>query len=122
MCHGRGEFIPHKYGTPCFGGLVDASCLADALDPFQVRQRRAREEVIECQQRVSFAAAEIGLELHDGIAVLSTQATQRVREQLAQAMSEESACKKGTGIAVVVLAPSTVDLGQVGGKHGHAIA
>ena len=70
--------------------------------------------MIEREQRVRFAAAEVRLQIDNGIASTSTQPLQGVNQQRAQTMRQEGALEEVARDAVLVGAGATVHLPQVG--------
>ena len=95
-----------------FGGLHDV------VDTVQLAGLRAGEEVVEGEHGVGLAAAEVGLQLHDGFAALAVQALQSICQQAAQALGEVGAAEEFGRVAVFGGALAEMDLPEVGGEFG----
>ena len=77
--------------------------------------------MIEGEQRVRFAAAEVRLQIDNGITSTSAQALQGVNQQRAQTMRQEGALEEVARDAVLVGAGAAVHLSQVGSKLGEQV-
>ena len=78
--------------------------------------------MIERQHGVGFATAEVGLQLHYGIAALAGEAQHGIGEHLPQAFGEVGAPEKLGGVAVFVGAFAQVHLPEISGKFGLLVA
>src|SRR5690606_29922684 len=76
------------------------------------------EKMIQCQHRVSFAAAEIGLELHNRIAPRTGEPPHGADQHLLKAFGEVCPAEEFNRIAVFVSSLPQVDLPQVRRKLG----
>ena len=83
---------PRQFGH--FGSLHDV------VDAVQLAGLRAREQVIESEHGVGLAAAEVGLQLHDGLAALAVQALQSICQQTCQALGQVGAAEEFGRVAV----------------------
>src|SRR5262245_38718014 len=74
--------------------------------------------MVERQHRVGFAPAEVGLQLHHGIAALPRDALYAAHQQTLQALGQECATEELLGLLVLVRALAEMHLPEVGGKLG----
>ena len=92
--------------------------LHDVVDTVQLAGLGAGKEVIEGEHGVGLAAAEVGLQLHDGFAALAVQALQSICQQAAQTLGEVGAAEEFGRVAVFGGALAEMDLPEVGGEFG----
>ena len=101
--------------------LTPASAMTASMPTSSVGDD-AREQVVEREHRVGLAAAEVGLELDDGVAALATEPLDGADEHAFQALGEVGAAEELDGVAVLVGALAEMDLPEVGGEFGLLVA
>ena len=100
------------------GQRLDARALHELTDAGQLRRRRPREQVVERQQRVRLATAEVSLQIDDRHAALAGHALNRLAKQQGEALGEEGAAEELGRLPVLVNAAALVDLVQIGSELG----
>ena len=120
--------------TDAFDGLLRAPVRYVLLDrdtkftaEFQAMLRAANVEPVllppkQSQERVGFAAAKVGLKLHDRIAPLAGHAQQGPLKKLLEALGQKGTAEELFGVLVFIRAFFLVHLPQVGGEFGLLIA
>ena len=74
--------------------------------------------MIEGQHGVGLAAAEVGLQLHDGLAALAVQALESICQQTSQALGQVGAAEELGWVAVLGGTLAEMYLPEVGGEFG----
>ena len=111
-----------EHGAVRLRQRADPRLLEQLVDAEQLLRRRAAGDVVEREQRVRLAAAEVGLQVDDRVAAAAVQAFDGLREQLAQAGGDEGAAEELGRVLVLARRPALVDLVQVGGELGLLVA
>ena len=92
--------------------------LHDVIDAVQLAGLRAGKEVVEGEHGVRLAAAEVGLQLDDGLAALAIQAQQSICQQASQTLGQVGAAEELGRVAVFGGTLAEMDLPEVGGEFG----
>ena len=112
--------MPHQHGSadrPA-GGQLQAVLGQDLLDAGQLARPGPAGQVVERDQGVGLAAAEVGLELDDGVATGPGEPPGRPGDQVADPLGDEGAAEELGGVAVLVGGFAPPHLVQVGGELG----
>ena len=114
----RRDLVADQHHAPGLGEFVGLRLLQHGFDTGQLAGRRAGEQVIEGQHRVSLAAAEIGLQLNDRIAALTGKAAHRPDQHSFQAFGQVGAAKELDRIPVFIRPFAQMHLPEVGRELG----
>ena len=108
----------HRAAHPAAGELQFPAA-QQVLHTGQVGCPLGAGEVVQSDEGVRLAPAEVGLQLHDGVAADTRETLDRPRDQLAEPLGDEGAPVELRRVAVLGRCRASPHLVQVGGVLGH---
>ena len=118
----RPDLGADEHGAIRLRQRADPRILEQLIDAEQILCRRTSGDVVEREQGVRLAAAEVGLQVDDRIAAVAVEAFDRLGQQLAQALSDEGAAEELGRVLILARGSALVHLVQVGGELGLLVA
>ena len=115
---GRGDGLAHQHGPGDLWGQGQVLLGQQLAHAGQVAGGRARGQVVQGDEAMGLAAAEVGLQLDHRVAALARQPPGRGGQQVPQALGEIGAGEEGPWVLVLGVGPALSHRVQVGGELG----